>query len=115
MDWVVSILMMLGMFFAFVASLGVVRMPDLYTRIHAATKAGAFGSSLILIATALHFGSVRGLVMAALVVIFFYLTTPVAAQALSDAAHRLKVPQWSGTKLDELAEDEVDDRNNSGL
>ena len=107
MSWVVAILMVLGMFFAFVASLGVLRMPDLYTRIHAATKAGAFGSSLILIAAALHFGSVRGLVMAVLVVVFFYLTTPVAAQSLSNAAHRLRVSQWSGTKVDQLAEDEA--------
>lgn len=114
MDWVVAILMIAGMFFAFVASLGVVRMPDLYTRIHAATKAGAFGSSLILIAAALHFGSLRAAIMAVLVVVFFYLTTPVAAQALSDAAHRLRIPQWSGTKVDELAEDEEEEGNNSG-
>lgn len=113
MDWLVAMLMIAGMFFAFVASLGVVRMPDLYMRIHAATKAGAFGSSLILIAAALHFGSLRAAVMAALVVIFFYLTTPVAAQALSDAAHRLRISQWSGTKLDELADDEADEVNKS--
>lgn len=111
MDWVVAILMMAGMFFAFVASLGVARMPDVYTRIHAATKAGAFGSSLILIAAALHFGSLRGWVMACLVVIFFYLTAPVAAQSLSDAAHRLRISQWSGTKLDELGEDARKDRD----
>ena len=106
MDWVVAFLMVAGAFFAFVAALGVVRMPDLYTRLHAATKAGAFGSSLLLLAAALHFGGVRSWIMAVLVVIFFYMTTPVAAQALSDAAHRLKIPQWSGTKVDELAEDQ---------
>ncbi|MGB0257999.1 MAG: monovalent cation/H(+) antiporter subunit G [Coraliomargarita sp.] len=113
MDWLVAILMVTGMFFAFVASLGLVRMPDLYTRIHAATKAGAFGSSVILFAAALHFGSLRAAIMAVLVVVFFYLTTPVAAQALSDAAHRLRISQWSGTKLDELADDEADDVNKS--
>ena len=69
MDWLVAILMVTGMFFAFVASLGLVRMPDLYTRIHAATKAGAFGSSVILFAAALHFGSLRAAIMAVLVVV----------------------------------------------
>lgn len=113
MDWLVALLMIIGMFFAFVASLGVVRMPDLYMRIHAATKAGAFGSSIISIAAALHFGSTRAAITAVLLVIFFYLTAPVAAQALSDTAHRLRIPQWPGTKVDELAEDEEDLSNNS--
>ena len=45
MDIVVAILIVLGAFFAFVAALGIVRMPDLYTRMHAATKAGAFGAT----------------------------------------------------------------------
>lgn len=107
MSWVVAILMILGTFFAFLASLGVLRMPDFYTRVHAATKAGAFGSSLILIAAALHFGSLRASVMAVMVVVFFYLTTPIAAQALSDRAHKRKIAKWEGTCLDELEEDEA--------
>lgn len=82
-------------------------MPDLYTRLHAATKAGAFGAALILAAAALHFGSLRAVVMAVLTVVFFYLTTPVAAQVLGDAAHRRRVPLWDKTRVDELSEEDT--------
>lgn len=106
MSYVVAILLVLGMFFAFVAALGVVRMPDFFIRLHAATKAGAFGSTLILLAAALHFGSLRAFVMALLTVVFFYLTTPVAAQVLGESAHRRRVRLWEKTQVDQLRADE---------
>ncbi len=107
MSWVVAILMVVGAFFALVAALGVCRFPDFYSRMHAATKAGAFGSALLLLACGIHFGSVRGSVTAVVIIVFFYLTTPVAAQTLSQAAYRRKVPFWSKTGRDQLAEDEA--------
>jgi len=108
MSWIVAILLVLGAFFAFVAALGVIRFPDFYTRMHAATKAGAFGSTLILIAAAIHFGSVRASVTVTFIVIFFYLTTPVAAQTIGQAAYRRGVTLWSKTGRDQLAEDEAE-------
>lgn len=106
MSWVVAILMVLGAFFAFVAALGVVRFPDFYSRMHAATKAGAFGAGILLVAVALHFGSVRAVVTACAIIAFFYITTPVAAQALAQAAYRRGVPLWPKGNRDQLAEDE---------
>lgn len=105
MSWLVAILMILGAFFAFVAALGVVRFPDFYMRTHAATKAGAFGASLLLLAAALHFGSLRACLTSLLIITFFYLTTPIAAQTLGQAAHRRKAPLWEKTGRDQLAED----------
>jgi len=106
MSWLVAILLILGAFFAFVAALGVIRFPDFYSRMHAATKAGAFGATLLLLAAAIHFGSVRAIVTASFIIIFFYLTTPVAAQTLAQAAYRRGVELWSKTGRDQLAEDE---------
>lgn len=108
MNWLVAILMILGAFFAFVAALGVIRFPDFYTRMHAATKAGAFGAALLLLSAALHFGSIRASLMALFIIIFFYLTTPVAAQTLAQAAYRCGVARWSKIGRDDLAEDEAD-------
>lgn len=105
MSWVVAILMILGSFFAFVAALGVVRFPDFYTRTHAATKAGAFGATLLLLAAALHFGSLRAGLTSLLIITFFYLTTPIAAQTLGKVAYHRKVPLWKKTGRDQLAED----------
>ncbi|WPJ95276.1 monovalent cation/H(+) antiporter subunit G [Coraliomargarita algicola] len=108
MSWIVAILLVLGAFFAFVAALGVIRFPDFYTRMHAATKAGAFGACLLLLGAALHFGSTRAIITVALIIVFFYLTTPVAAQTIAQAAYRRGVTLWPKNGHDELAEDEAE-------
>lgn len=109
MSWVVAILLVLGAFFAFVAALGVYRFPEFYSRMHAATKAGAFGASLMLAAVGLNFGSFRAVFTACVIITFFYLTTPVAAQSLAQAAYRKGIPLWPKDGKDALAEDEKGD------
>ena len=106
MSIIVAALMVLGSFFAFVAALGVNRLPDFYMRTHAATKAGAFGAALMLGAAALHFGTIRAVITSFGIIFFFYLTAPVAAQTLSEAAYRQGVKFWPKTGRDQLAEDE---------
>jgi len=106
MSILVAICMVLGAFFGFVAALGVNRMPDFYMRMHAATKAGAFGAGLMLLAAALHFGSVRATVTAVGIIVLFYLTTPVAAQTISEVAYRKGVKLWPKSGRNQLAEDE---------
>lgn len=111
MNWIVAILMIVGSFFGLVAAIGVFRFPDLYMRMHAATKAGAFGAALMLIAAALRFGTLKVAILAVLVIIFFYVTAPVAAQALGRAAYRRGVKRWQGTGEDALAKSgECDDQ-----
>ncbi|CAA6678334.1 Na(+) H(+) antiporter subunit G [Lentimonas sp. CC19] len=100
--------MILGSFFAFVAALGVNRMPDFYMRMHAATKAGAFGAALMVCAAALHFHSLRASITALFIIVFFYITTPIAAQTIGEVAYRKGVKLWSKTGRDQLSEDERD-------
>lgn len=102
MSWLVAMLMIAGAFFGLVAALGVLRMPDIYMRMHAATKAGAFGASLMAIAAVLQFGNLRSFILALLLITFFYLTAPVAAQALGRAAYRRGNKKWEGTGEDAL-------------
>jgi multicomponent Na+:H+ antiporter subunit G len=106
MSIVVAVLMVLGAFFAFVAALGVNRMPDFYMRMHAATKAGAFGAGLMVLAAALHFGSLRAVLTSLCIIVFFYITAPVAAQTLGEAAYRKGVKLWKKTGRDQFSEDE---------
>jgi len=108
MSLIVAILMVLGSFFAFVAALGVNRMPDFFMRMHAATKAGAFGAALMVLAAALHFGSLRAVITALCIIVFFYITTPVGAQTVGETAYRKGVKLWSRTGRDQLSEDERD-------
>ncbi len=102
MSWVIAILIAAGSAFAFIAALGVLRMPDFYMRMHAATKAGAFGALLLLLAAALHFGTLRAAITSLAVIVFFYATTPVAAQTLAESAYRRGVKLWNRSLTDRL-------------
>jgi multicomponent Na+:H+ antiporter subunit G len=84
---IVAVLLLSGSMFAFVAALGILRLPDLYTRMHAASKAGTVGSGLLLFAAGIESGEVAVFVRALAGFVFFILTAPVAAHLLARAAH----------------------------
>lgn len=81
-----------GSFFSLVGGLGLIRMPDLYTRMHAASVTDTLGAGLILLGLAIHSG--LNLVSAKLlmVALMIFFTSPVATHALAKAgfARRLK-------------------------
>jgi multicomponent Na+:H+ antiporter subunit G len=83
-----AIVALAGAALVFVAALGVLRMPDLYSRMHAATKAGALGSGLLVVAAAVAIGGISMSLRAAATVLFIVLTAPVAAHALGRAVYR---------------------------
>lgn len=85
-DIIISILLPAGVFFILVAAIGLVRLPSLNTRIHAATKATSFGLLLVLIGLALFFGTWNIIVKSTLLVIFIYLTAPLAASVIAKTA-----------------------------
>lgn len=88
LDLLVATLLVAGAVFTFTAALGLVRLPDLYTRMHAASKAGTVGSGLLLLAAGLH--AQEGAVIARVLVGlgFFVLGAPVAAHLIARAARR---------------------------
>ncbi|WP_437515403.1 monovalent cation/H(+) antiporter subunit G [Sorangium sp. So ce1099] len=89
-----------GTFFMFVASLGVLRLPDFYARIHAPTKAATLGLTFLLAALALHFRELASVTKAALALFFVGVTAPVGAHILARAAYRSGV-RASDTLVDE--------------
>lgn len=105
-----AILLLLGSGFTLLAALGVVRLPDLYTRMHAASKAGAVGGGLILLAVALHSQDAAVALRAVLGIIFILLTTPLSAHLLAKASYISGCKPGKETILDELAQQ---DRHNS--
>ena len=98
----VAVLLVLGGFFAFMAALGLVRLPDLLIRMHASTKAGTLGCGLILLALALHFGETGVVTRALATIVFLMVTAPIAAHMIGRAAYWAGVPLWSETVIDEL-------------
>jgi multicomponent Na+:H+ antiporter subunit G len=101
-EWIASFLLLTGAAFMLVAAVGLVRFPDLLTRMHAAAKAGGLGVGLVVGAVAAAIGDAQVITEAVLVAVFLLLTAPVAAHVIARAAHRSGVPLWSGTRLDEL-------------
>ena len=91
---IASILLLTGALFALVAAIGIVRMPDIYCRMHAATKAGAFGVSLILLALCVALPTLRVCIQSILIIGFFYLTAPVAAHLIGRVGIVQKLPLW---------------------
>lgn len=87
-------LLAIGAFCALVGALGLIRLPDVYCRLHASTVAVAGGAGLCLIGIALYcFGSPYSL-KAVLVVLFLFCTSPVGAHAISRAAHYAGTKPW---------------------
>lgn len=102
---IVSFFVLAGAFFSLLAAIGVIRFPDVYTRMHAATKAPAFGILLFLIAAVFFFADFYTSAISLMIVVFIFLTAPVASHIISRVAHLLNIEIWSITNIDELAND----------
>jgi multicomponent Na+:H+ antiporter subunit G len=98
---VVDGLMLLGSAFVLLAAVGILRLPDVFTRMHAATKPATLGIGLIIVAVAVHFGEVGIATRALLVGAFFVLTVPVGAHMIGRAAYLTGTSLWEGTVIDE--------------
>lgn len=88
LTYAAGILMIVGGIFALAGAIGVLRFPDVFTRMHAASKAGVAGSGLGLIAVALAAQDAGLSVRALLALVFFLMTTPLAAHLVARAALR---------------------------
>jgi multicomponent Na+:H+ antiporter subunit G len=101
--FLVALLMLSGAFLIFIASLGLIRMPDLFLRMSATSKAATLGAGLMLLATALYFNDFAITVRVISIIAFLMLTIPVAAHMIGRAAYFDGVPLWEKTKIDELS------------
>lgn len=101
-DIIVGVLLVVGSSLMFVAALGILRMPDLFTRMQATTKAATLGVGLLLAAAAVEFGNLAVTTRVIAAAVFIAMTAPVAAHLLGRAAYFLGVPLWEGSVRDEL-------------
>lgn len=101
-----AVLILLGGCFMLLAGIGVLRMPDLFMRMQAATKAATLGAGCMLLAVAVYFNDLAVTTRALLVIAFVFLTAPVAAHVIARAAYSMGVPLWEKTLADELKEKE---------
>ena len=95
----------IGLAFDIFGCLGLVRLPDVYNRLQAATKCVTLGTCSILFGTFLMVGFTAAGIKSLLCIGFILLTAPVAAHAISRGAHRAGVKLWDGSVVDKYKQD----------
>jgi len=100
--WISMIFIFVGTLFILISAIGILRMPDLLMRMHAATKAGTLGAGMILIGVIFHFQKWSVTVEGILTILFIFITAPIASHLLARAAYFRGIKLAKMTITDEL-------------
>jgi len=84
-----------GVFFTFVSAVGVLRLPDVYTRAHTASQTDTLGAGLVVAAVVLAYGVETEVIKAILLLVFIFITNPTAAHAVARAAYEEGIEPWT--------------------
>lgn len=101
-DFVSAALLIIGTGLLLLAGIGIVRMPDIFLRMSATSKASSMGAACVLLAVAVSAADIAVTVRAVAGVLFLFLTAPVASHMIGRAAYMIGAPLWKGTVIDEL-------------
>lgn len=104
-EWVASVCFLLGCALTLIAAIGVVRFPDLLSRMHAGTKPQVLGLVLSMTGLALSLGSSQIVWKLFLVIVFQFMTAPVSAHMVGRAGYRTGKVLPGLLVVDELTED----------
>lgn len=103
-DVLIVVLLLAGAFLSLVAAFGLIRLPDVYTRNHAASKSATLGVMFVMLATFFYFLVEDGFFSSRLLlgIAFFFITAPVAGHLISRAAYNSGVKMWEKSVRDDL-------------
>jgi len=90
-EWLAAVLVAVGTFFGFVATVGLIRLPDLYARLHSASKSDTLGAVLTLAGLAVVLGVGTESAKLLFLLLFLFLTSPTAAHAIARAGKEQEV------------------------
>ncbi len=105
LHYAAGVLVLGGALFSLLATIGLLRLPDVYTRLHAGSKAGLVGAGFVLVAVMLTAGELAVILRAFCGIVFLALTTPVSAHLLAKAAWSSGVAASNNTRVDEMPAD----------
>ncbi|RRA96316.1 monovalent cation/H(+) antiporter subunit G [Paenimyroides viscosum] len=111
-DLLIMILSTLGAIFILIASFGIVKMPDFYSRLSITIKAATLGIGCILIAAVLYFSDFSVTTKALAIIFFLFITSPVAGFLISKVAYVTGTKLWDKSIMDELKDDLEEDVSN---
>lgn len=102
---IVAILILSGALLSLLTAFGLIRLPDVYNRSHASTKAATLGTLCILLGTFVYFWVIDGVPSAKVLlgILFVFVTLPVSGHLVTRAAYYTGVPLWERTVQDDLA------------
>jgi multicomponent Na+:H+ antiporter subunit G len=100
MNEIAAVIILVGALLTALAALGMLRFPDVYTRLHAASKAGPLGAGLILLGAGISSGDPAIMIRALVGFLFLIVTSPVSAHLLSRAAMKSGIPPTTSTISD---------------
>ncbi|MBC5991783.1 monovalent cation/H(+) antiporter subunit G [Pontibacter cellulosilyticus] len=98
------VLILMGVCFMFIATIGLLRFPDFYIRMSAITKGATLGVGLILLGLGIYFNQPDIMLKVLAIIIFTFITAPVAAHVIGRTAVRNHSPFWPKTNLQEFEE-----------
>ena len=101
MTFLAMSLLLLGLLFILLGVVGILRLPDFYTRLHAMGKCDTLGVALVLIALALYTGLTLSTAKLLLIAVFIGLANPTATHALGRAALKAGLTPWTREEDDE--------------
>jgi multicomponent Na+:H+ antiporter subunit G len=106
---IVCILLLIGGFLTLLSSIGILRLPDVYGRAHAAGKSSTLGVMSIMFATFIYFAG-EGILnpKILLAILFVFITAPVSSLVISRSAYRIGVPLSKNSTHDDLKEAEME-------
>ncbi len=106
-ELITSLFLITGLFFFVVGTIGLLRMPDLYTRLHATTKCDTLGAGLVLIGVILYHGASPLALKLLFIIFFIWMINPTSAHAIARASfnvHRFlrdEIPLLDRCEVDE--------------
>jgi multicomponent Na+:H+ antiporter subunit G len=107
-DYLAAAFVVIGAFFLLVGTVGLLRLPDVYNRMHATSKATTIGASSILLGGFVHFGPGGAGLVSLVGIVFLFVTAPTGSHLISRSAQRMGV-DFVGDVVWPEGDDEVDD------
>lgn len=103
-EFISCVLILMGVAFMFIATIGLLRFPDFYIRMSAITKGATLGVGLILFGLGIYFNQPDIMLKVLAIISFTFITAPVAAHVIGRTAVRNLSPFWEKTNLTEFRE-----------
>lgn len=104
-EFIAGVFMLLGATFVLLSSIGLLKFPDIFMRMSATTKTATFGAGLLLLGTVSFFQDIGVTSRAIIIILFLFLTAPVAAHLIGRAAYHQGARLWGKSLIDELGKD----------